>query len=251
MKKSLFWLVLVSAFLAGSLFVSCSNGSDGGGAPLTVTGGGGTTTTPETDNGGGTTGGTNPTTPTPTPAVTYVITFNANDGSENPATATQSFTEGTPQALKAITELGFSKNGFNFAGWGVSAGASQASYADGASYTASADITFYALWSVIPVYNVNISVNSNGSVTANPATANAGTEITLSNSPNAGYQFVSYSVTDADGTSVTVTDGKFTMPAKNVTVTATFTMINYNINVGIFANGSVTALLRPRRLEQV
>ena len=173
--------------------------------------------------------------------MTYVITFNANDGSENPATKTQSFTAGTPQNLKTIAELGFTKCGFNFAGWGVSAGASQASYADGTSYTASANITFYALWSVIPVYNVNISVNPNGSVTATPATATAGTEITLSNTANAGYEFASYTVTSADGTAIAVTDGKFTMPAKNVTVKATFNAINYNINVGTAENGSVEA----------
>lgn len=260
MRKNFFWFILVSAFIAGSLFVSCSDGSytpplaGTTAAPATA----GTTTGTENSGGGTTqtddgtqTGGANPTTttpeptptptPAPVPAVTYVITFNANDGSENPATATQSFTEGTPQALKTIAELGFSKSGFNFAGWGTSADASESSYADGANYTASSDITLYALWSAIPVYSVNIPANANGNVIASPATGVAGTEITLSNLPNAGYQFASYTVTDADGVLVTVTDGKFTLPAKNVSVTATFNAIYYNINVGTFVNGRVTA----------
>ncbi len=163
----------------------------------------------------------------------------ANDGSEVPATATQDFVDGTPQALTLVEDLGFSKAGFNFAGWGTAADATESAYADGASYTASAAATLYAMWSAIPVYSVNIPVNEYGSVTASPATATAGTEITLSNTPNAGYQFISYSVIDADGTTVTVTDGKFTMPAKDVTVTVTFTAINYNINVVTTANGSV------------
>ena len=153
----------------------------------------------------------------------YTITFNANDGSQSPATATQIFMAGTPQNLKTIAELGFKKDGFNFAGWGTSSSASESSYADGASFTATADTPLYALWSV-QVYSVSVSANANGSVAASPATAAAGTEVTLSNTPNEGYHFASYTVTDADGGAVAVTDGKFTMPAKNVTVTATFTI---------------------------
>lgn len=229
-------------FTVAMTLFSCSNGSDGGGAPLTVTGGGGTTTTPETDNGGGTTGGTNPTTPTPTPAVTYVITFNANDGSPNPATVPQNFTGGIPQALTPVEELGFSKTGFSFAGWGTAPKSKQASYADGASYTATANTTLYALWSESPVFSVNIPVNPNGSVFATPATATAGTEITLSNTPAIGYQSASYSVTDADGGTVAVTNGKFTMPAKNVTVTATFNVEQYRVfNTGECLGGYVDA----------
>lgn len=232
MRKNFLWFILVSAFIVGSLFVSCSNGSDGGDTQSVVeTGNGGTETTP------------NPT-PTPTPAptlATYTVTFNANDGSQSPATKTQSFTAGTPQNLKTIAELGFTKSGFNFAGWGTVADASESSYADGNSYTATSDAILYALWSVIPIYRVKTSENEHGTVTATPATATAGTKITLSNTPNAGYQFVSYTVTDADGKTIAVANGKFIMPAKNVTVTATFDAINYNINVGIFTNGSVTA----------
>lgn len=84
------------------------------------------------------------------PPATYTITFNAHDGSETPATATQSFAYGTPQALKAIAELGFTKPGFKFAGWLAAADATESSYADGASYTATADATLYALWTLIP-----------------------------------------------------------------------------------------------------
>lgn len=206
-------------------FVSCSNGNDS--APFV--------------------GGTTPTstpTPTPTPAptpATYTITFNANDGSENPATVTQNFTEGTPQALKTIAELGFSKYGFNFAGWGTTRDAAQSSYADGSSYTATADTTLYALWSVVPVYSVTVFANERGTVSATPATATAGTEITLAAAPNRGYKFGSYTITAADGSAVVVTNGKFTMPAQNVKVTTSFDAINYTITCGTYQNGTVTA----------
>lgn len=90
-------------------------------------------------------------------------------------------------------------------------------------------------------YSITVLPSDNGSVTGLPATATVGTEIALSNTPNAGYKFVSYTVRGADGTAVTVADGKFTMPAKDVTVSATFSAINYSVNVGTIANGSVTA----------
>ena len=212
-----FAALLVCAALVFGLS-ACSSGGDDGSALLAVTSGG---------------SGTNPT--------SYTITFNANDGSENPASATQNFTAGTPQALRSITELGFSKSGFSFAGWGVSADASQASYADGASYTASSNATLYAIWSAIPVYSVNIPVNANGSVRASPATATAGTEITLSNTPKAGYYFASYSVTDADGEVISVTDGKFIMPAKDVNVTVVFNAWSYMVfGSGLYEYGRVT-----------
>lgn len=174
-------------------------------------------------------------------SATYTVTFNANDGSQNPATATQTFTAGTPQALKTIAELGLSKSGFNFAGWGTSSNASQSEYADGTSYTASANVTLYALWSSVPVYSVKTSVNANGSVTATPATAEYGAMITLVATPKAGYKFDGYNVMDANSNSITVVNGKFTMPKKNVTVTANFTAINYTITYGTCEHGTVSA----------
>ena len=204
-------LALCAAFVFG--FASCSSGSDDNAALLALlamSSNSGTNSAPSS---------------APTPPETYTVTFNANDGSQSPATATQTFTAGTPQALKTIASLGFSKSGYNFAGWGTAANAAKSAYADGASYTASAAATLYAMWSTIPVYSVNIPVNQYGSVTASPATGIAGTEITLSNTPKIGWRFDSYTVTAADSSSVTVTDGKFTMPEKDVTVTATFVEI--------------------------
>lgn len=49
-----------------------------------------------------------------------------------------------------------------------------------------------------------------------------GTEITITATPAEGYELEAITVKDADGADVTVTDGKFTMPAKAVTVSATF-----------------------------
>ena len=71
-------------------------------------------------------------------------------------------------------------------------------------------------------YNVNISATTNGTVTADPTSAEAGTTITLTVTPVGGYVLDALTVTDASSNPVTVTDNKFTMPASDVTVTATF-----------------------------
>ncbi len=213
-NRAVFFAICAALFFA---FASCSNSAGGG--------------------------GTNPTpiqlpTPAPTPtAVTYTVTFNVNDGSENPATVTQTFTENRAESLKSFSEMGFSKSGFYFAGWGTSADATESAYADGADYTANADITLYALWSAIPVYSVNIS-SEHGEVIPSQATGVEGTEITLSNTPATGWQFDSYTVTTSDST-IDVVNDKFTMPANDVTVTANYTMIDYSIDVGSVANGNV------------
>ena len=70
-------------------------------------------------------------------------------------------------------------------------------------------------------YSVTISETTNGTVTADKETANIGEEVTLTVTPNAGYTLDVLTVKSGE-TTITVTDNKFTMPADNVTVTATF-----------------------------
>ena len=75
-------------------------------------------------------------------------------------------------------------------------------------------------------YAVTIDSNiENGTVTANPTPATAGTEIVLTATPNKGYQFSSWTVTKEGGGTVEVTNNIFTMPASNVIVSATFVTI--------------------------
>lgn len=71
-------------------------------------------------------------------------------------------------------------------------------------------------------YTITCNPTTNGSISASAAKAIAGTEITLTATPNAGYQLDSWTVTDESSNSVTVTNNKFTMPASNVTVDASF-----------------------------
>ena len=76
----------------------------------------------------------------------------------------------------------------------------------------------------VATYKVNIASSiEHGSVTASPTSAAAGSEITLTATADQGYVLSSYSVTGAGGAAIAVSaQGKFTMPASDVTVSATF-----------------------------
>lgn len=73
-------------------------------------------------------------------------------------------------------------------------------------------------------YAITIDENiANGAVTADMETAAYGDTVTLTVSADTKYELESLTVTDAEGNDVTVNaDNTFTMPASNVTVTATF-----------------------------
>lgn len=88
----------------------------------------------------------------------------------------------------------------------------------GVTKTATYDITL----TEITKYAVNIAEMTNGSVTASPAPAAEGQIVTLTVTPAAHYHISALTVTGASGGEVTVTSNKFTMPAEDVTVSATF-----------------------------
>ena len=73
-----------------------------------------------------------------------------------------------------------------------------------------------------PKYNVNIT-SAHGTVTATPASAVEGAEVTLSVDVESGWVFQSWTVTDASSNPIEVVDNKFTMPASDVTVVANYT----------------------------
>lgn len=99
-----------------------------------------------------------------------------------------------------------------------------------------------------PTYSVTAPVSTpNGSVTVSAATVHEGDTVTITITPNAGYQGGVPVVKDADGNTLTITDagnGKYTfvMPAKNVVVTAAeFTPMSYTItNPSKPSNGTVS-----------
>ena len=94
-------------------------------------------------------------------------------------------------------------------------------------------------------YTITVKTPDNGTLKASSSSASQGNTITLTATPVSGYVLESISVVDADGNVVAVTNNKsFSMPAANVTVTATFiagTVTTYAINVDIpSGNGDLT-----------
>ena len=93
-------------------------------------------------------------------------------------------------------------------------------------------------------YAVTVRDDGHGTGSADPASATAGTEITLTATPNAGYHFKEWQVMSGD---VTVRDDKFTMPGSDVEVKAIFeedappTPTEYTVTVKTDGNGTASA----------
>ena len=93
-------------------------------------------------------------------------------------------------------------------------------------------------------YAVTVRDDGHGTGSADPASATAGTEITLTAAPNAGYHFKEWQVMSGD---VTVRDDKFTMPGSDVEVKAIFeedappAPAEYTVTVISSGNGTASA----------
>ena len=119
--------------------------------------------------------------------------------------------------------------GYVFNGWQGSDGNI---YDANETVTVSSNMTFTAQWSVYvapnPSYLVSVNQAQGGKVTANPTAAKKGDTVTLTVTPEDGYELAEITVTDFWGKDVALTangDGTytFTMPSSQVEVKASFT----------------------------
>ena len=75
-------------------------------------------------------------------------------------------------------------------------------------------------------YDITLNPTTGGTISADKETAAAGETVTLSYELATGYTFGEWDVRDSQGATVTVsTDDTFTMPASNVSVSATFNAV--------------------------
>ena len=93
-----------------------------------------------------------------------------------------------------------------------------------------------------PKYSVTFAEITGGTLSATPSKAEAGAEVTLIATPDAEYTFNNdWTVTIAETSeTISVKDGKFTMPAANVNVSASFTQKTYTITANAAKNGTYT-----------
>lgn len=106
------------------------------------------------------------------------------------------------------------------------------------------------------VYTVTAAPTANGTVELSARTVAQGAKVTISVTPYEGYAQDSVSVSYENGegalTRVPVTNGAFTMPAGNVTVTVRFMRQNIDIQYNTMGQGSVTLdKEQPARGERV
>ena len=169
------------------------------------------------------------------PATEVTVTFDANGGSVSPASAVT--VNGKLASLPTPT-----REGYDFDGWFTAE-------SGGEKVTASTvftqNTTIYARWmeeeepdhgggsgggGSTSSYCITVEDSSNGEVTANRETASAGSTITLTVTPDDGYQLAGLTVTGRNGKEITLKDKgdgsyTFTMPSSTVTVEAMFTPI--------------------------
>lgn len=89
------------------------------------------------------------------------------------------------------------------------------------SFTMSADVVYVAV-EFVKLYDITCNTASNGSVTSSVTEAAAGDSVTITASPNEGFEVESITYTPDGETAQTITGDSFVMPASDVTVTATF-----------------------------
>ena len=152
---------------------------------------------------------------------TVTVTFDSQGGSQVPS---QDITVGEPVSQPDDP----TRTGYRFLGWYTAAtGGARWDF----TQPVTGDQTLYAQWAYLPPANPNYKITlgdtENGTVTVNPTAAKAGTTVTITPVPDAGYQVGTVSVTDRFGQAVAVdqqADGTYTfvMPDGQVTVEVTF-----------------------------
>lgn len=157
-----------------------------------------------------------------TPAATYSVTLTGGANATASGSTTQS---GLSGAMTTVTYT--ANNGYHFAEFAniTSNGITATRTSDTVvtvSGTPTGDASITIPDAVTVTYTVTVNAATNGTVTASPTSAAAGAEIALTVTPDSGYELDTLTVKDASNNDVTVTDNKFTMPASNVTVSATF-----------------------------
>jgi len=76
---------------------------------------------------------------------TYIVSYNANGGTGTISDATK-----THDVVLTLSDgSGFTRTGYTFSGWNTSADGSGTSYDASGTYTVNADVTLYAIWTVV------------------------------------------------------------------------------------------------------
>lgn len=165
----------------------------------------------------------------------YTVTYNANGGTNAPAT--QTYPADTSVTLSSASP---SRTGYRFLGWSQSASANTPSYLAGSTQTFSGSVTLYAVWELL---TYTISYNANGGVNAPAAqTKTYGQNLTLSSSAPTrnGYLFKGWSTSSTATTAQYQPGGTYSANG-NATLYAVWQVITETHTLTYNANGGVDA----------
>lgn len=174
----------------------------------------------------------------------YLI-YDANDGSEEQIYQPFDEVDGVGHVPPELRTDVFSRTGYTLGGWNTAAGG------NGISYNRDNPLpddfqsgqTLYAQWKPNQ-YGITSKSSGNGTLTV-VSSAKYDEEVTIITKPAEGYVLDYVTVTDSNSKPVTVEGNgdayTFTMPAGDVTVSATFKLKDYRITCDTVDNGTVTA----------
>jgi uncharacterized repeat protein (TIGR02543 family) len=163
----------------------------------------------------------------------YTVTFDANGGTGT--MIPQSANYNTPTAL---TTNAFTRTGYTFAGWNTAANGSGTSYANGANYDFTANITLYAQWA-INSYTVTFDANGGtGSMSSQSANYNVATNLTSNTFTRTGYTFAGWN-TVAVGGGTAYADGASYPFTASVTLYAQWTINSYTVTYTAGSGGTI------------
>lgn len=152
------------------------------------------------------------------------ITFNANDGSEAPATATQEINPDTDVALDANT---FTREDYTFTGWNTKADGTGTTYADKDTVNFAEDTVLYAQWTQNPVITFDAN-GGEGIMAAQTVKPNEAAKLNANVFTRADYDFSGWN-TAADGTGTAYADAAEITVSKNTTLYAQWTLHKYHV----------------------
>ncbi|OIQ75002.1 internalin-A precursor [mine drainage metagenome] len=144
-------------------------------------------------------------------------------------------------ASTALTLNAFTRSGYTFDHWAVNANGSGTTYADGALYDFSTDLTLYAQWTAALSHTVTF--NANGGVgTMAPQVANIPTALNLNTFTRVGYAFVGWNTIALGGGTAYANGGIYPFDA-DVTLYAQWITGAYTVTFD--ANGG-TGTMAPQ-----
>ncbi len=178
----------------------------------------------------------------------YTVSYDANGATAG--TEPSDATDYNDQTNFIVTVLGagtLAKTGFNFTGWNTAADGSGTSYAPGATFVISNNVTLYAQWEAI-MYTITKNVNSHGTYTVKAGDVEVteaayGTVLTLTaNTPDPGYSFSKFTVNYTDAgtpktSNFTVNPKNYNMPNSDIEITLVLSEVT-TYDVTLMYNGS-------------